>query len=108
MSALNLRSHPSSIETNPQSYQSEEEFEIMLQRALSSPTVQRVLPDLLGFDDTEGFKSYFTNWPVSGEPQKVRNIFIEFAEDLDRYERRAVYWKQEVGAPSLPHGTGLT
>lgn len=92
-SAWNSRTQPLSIDTTRRSLRGEEEYTMMLQHAISSPTVQSHLPDLQAFKTTHGFQEYYRSKPVELEPRIIRDTFIEFAQDLDRHERKAGIWK---------------
>jgi hypothetical protein len=108
VSTLSLRNRHPPDEIKRHSRQSKEEFEKMVQRAVQSSAVQDVFPELLSFEKTHNFKSYFLTQPVSTECRKVRNTFIDFAITLDRYERKADCWKQGVSIPSKIHHIRLT
>ncbi|QDS70866.1 hypothetical protein FKW77_005687 [Venturia effusa] len=99
--ALNARIQPSSIDTTRRSFRSEEEYKMMLQHAISSPTVQTHLPDLQAFKTTQGFEELYRGKPVDCEPRVIRDLFIEFAQDLDRHERKANIWKAQYKESKL-------
>ncbi|TID26748.1 hypothetical protein E2P81_ATG01213 [Venturia nashicola] len=81
--------------------QREEDYKMMLQHAISSPSVQIHLPDLQDFEATHGFQEYYHSKPLNLEPRVIRDYFIEFAQDLDRHERKAGIWKVKYKESNL-------
>ncbi|KAE9972758.1 hypothetical protein EG327_009382 [Venturia inaequalis] len=88
-------------DTTRHSTKSEEEYRMLLQHAISSPSVQHNLPDLQGFESTQGFQEFYRNKPLDLEPRLIRDNFIEFAQDLDRHERKAGIWKVQYKQSNL-------
>lgn len=99
--ALNSRTQPPPIDTTQRSVRNEEEYMMMLEHAISSPTVQMHLPDLQGFETTHGFPENYRSKTVELEPRIIRDKFIEFAQDLDRHERKASIWKMRYKESNL-------
>jgi hypothetical protein len=87
--------------------QPDQRISMELERVISSPTVQRHMPDLLGLYTTDGFKEQFENWHVSDDPQIVKKLICNFAEDLDRHERCADIWKHQVGSWRMIQAMGF-
>ena len=65
---------------------------------LQSPTVQKALPDLAGLNDTLGFDTFLATPPptITSNPQAVREHIRGYAVQLERHERFADVWQQQV------------